>query len=495
MTVRIHPLWLIGLCWAGTICLAVDQVDLDQLKVDASNGKAVAQTELGLRMIHGDGVEKRPTEGFVILRKAADAGEAEAMALYGALLTADSRRAPTHDRVQQAVVLLERAARAENTTAITTLARIHLSKRFGDIRDEKKGETWLVRGIAAGHPAAARLAGRIYLGAGDKSHPKAKLWFTKSLEFYVRYSNKRLNSNAYSDRIDLRIAKADAAASALALAQMHSAELAGTKKKDAAGWYRTASNLGSIDAMISLAKLHLRNRDTPRAAKMFQRAAEAGNTEGMRHYGDMLRTGHGVDRNATQALHWYEKAIVSGDTYAMVSAARLYHQGDEGLPPNHQLSFRWAAEAATRGVTDGHYLVALHQRDGLGTPVNLKMAFSNFLRPALNGHPLAMLELSHMYRKGLGTEANPAQAYRWARKAAQSGLPQAMSLFGLYLHRGLGVERNDIQAFTWTLKAAQGGETEAMKRVSRFFAEGIGTDKNPEAAKRWTTKVKNRVGE
>ncbi len=477
--------------WVGLLpaWVAAAPLDVAKLRADAKAGQSAAQTELALRMIHGDGLEKRPTNGFALLHEAAQKGDRHAMTLYGALLTDPAQSQPTADKLAQALAFLEKAARAESSTAFTTLARIHLSRRFAEVREEKKGEQWLVRGIAAGHPGAARLAGRIYLGAGAEAHPKAKLWFTKTLTFYVRYSNQKLNQPSYADQIDLRLAKSEAAAAALSLAKMHVAELADTKKEEAVGWYRTSANLGSVEAMVSLSKIYLKENKPDLAAGMLRRAAEKGHAESMRRLGDCFQEGTGVKRDAAQALHWYEKAIVSGDRLAMVSAARLYHRGD-GMAANHRLSFHWAKEAAARKMTDGHYLLGLHHQQGLGTPPNADMAFKSYLRAALGKHPSAMAALSKMYRQGSGIERNDAQAFRWARRSAELGHAEDMDLLGQHLHLGIGVKANPKDAFDWTLQAATMGHPSAMDRVSRFYRQGIGTPVDLQEADRWQQRRK-----
>ena len=463
--------------WFSAALLNAEAVNVAALKAEA-------EAELALRMIHGEGVDKRPAQGFDLLHKAAQTGHKQAMALYGTLVLDERRSRPTSQTLKQALTMLRRAARAESATAITTLARVHLDRRFESVRKEKEGERWLVRGIAAGHPGAARLAGRIYLGAGAASHDKARLWFTKTLNFYVRYSDRKLNAPSYAEQIDLRLAKQEAAEAALALARMHRAGLADLKRDKAMGWYRTSANLGSVEAMITLADSYLKNKKSQRAAEMLRRAAESGHAESMRRYGDLLREGRGTDRDPAAALNWYGKAIVAGDRAAMAASARMHYHG-RGVPVNHKLSLRWATEAAKRKIIDGHHLLGLHHLHGKGTARAPARAFGHFLRAALHRHPAAMVELSRMYRTGLGVDRDESQAYRWARRSAQQDHPEGMELLGRYFEQGVGIAPQADQAFVWTHKAARAGRPEAMKRLSRMYEKGLGTQADPIEAIRW----------
>jgi len=46
-----------------------------------------------------------------------------------------------------------------------------------------------------------------------------------------------------------------------------------------------------------------------------------------------------------QAVEWFKKAAVSGDSNAMYNLGVLYTQGVEGIEENHQLAFQYFTQA------------------------------------------------------------------------------------------------------------------------------------------------------
>lgn len=111
------------------------------------------------------------------------------------------------------------------------------------------------------------------------------------------------------------------------------------------------------------------------AMKYFKNGAEAGSVFCMYHLGNMYKVGNGVMKNSTRAAFWYEKAAMRGSVAAQRELGLLYLTG-EGVEMQPELAFKFIKRAAVQGEGNRkaiYYLARLCEQ-GIGTPVNLKMA-------------------------------------------------------------------------------------------------------------------------
>ena len=73
--------------------------------------------------------------------------------------------------------------------------------------------------------------------------------------------------------------------------------------------------------------------DDTQAVALFRKAADAGNTGGMRSLGFMYASGRGgLPKDDMQAVAWFHKAADAGNTGGMRSLGFMYASGRGGLP-------------------------------------------------------------------------------------------------------------------------------------------------------------------
>ncbi|KAI9318893.1 hypothetical protein DFJ73DRAFT_338168 [Zopfochytrium polystomum] len=206
-----------------------------------------------------------------------------------------------------------------------------------------------------------------------------------------------------------------------------------------------------------------------------QAAARCGHNESMNMLGAMYELGLGVDKNAFDAMKWYEKAAAADNADAMTNLARL-------------LETRKTLEDAAA-------------------------ACSWYLRAAEKGHPDAMTRLGYLLEHGIGQNApQPELAVQWYRMAATFegtgatgeragriaaiaavawGPPnetdrlmggshlgcaraRAQNALGNCFYKGIGVERNYEEAVMWYKKAADQGAPYAQNNLGICYEEGLG---------------------
>jgi serine/threonine protein kinase len=94
---------------------------------------------------------------------------------------------------------------------------------------------------------------------------------------------------------------------------------------------RHAAEMGYPPAMVALGELYMDAHREQDAARLFRKAADAGDRSGMLHMGGMYQLGLGVPQSDQQAVQWYRKASDAGDPSALFDLGAMY-EGGRGVP-------------------------------------------------------------------------------------------------------------------------------------------------------------------
>lgn len=138
---------------------------------------------------------------------------------------------------------------------------------------------------------------------------------------------------------------------------------------------RRAASAGNPIALYEMANRLDRPHERADAARLFERAAQAGLAPAQQRVGAIYEQGLGVERDLPRAMGWYERAAQGGNVQAMHRLATLRaSQGD----PDYAAAFRWYTEAAEGGLRDSQFNLGVLLTRGLGTPRNLPRAYQWF---------------------------------------------------------------------------------------------------------------------
>jgi TPR repeat protein len=106
----------------------------------------------------------------------------------------------------------------------------------------------------------------------------------------------------------------------------------------------------------------------------------------------------------------FSKLAAAGDDKAMITMALFYHQG-QGVPQDYSKAMDWYLKAFPLSNGDAYNNLGVMYRDGLGLPVNRKVAYSLFL-------------ITHM--RGLGGDATQMRAGRNLDREVAEQSPEAI---------------------------------------------------------------------
>jgi len=235
-----------------------------------------------------------------------------------------------------------------------------------------------------------------------------------------------------------------------------------------------------------------------------------------------------VKVNSTEALLWWSKAAVKGQTEAQINMAKvmaskkkneeqeellrsiiegigatnetatwLHLAAEDGsLPaqveygrmlmrkgePNLEEAAKWFQRAALYHSVDGMHELAKCYLEGTGVQQDANKAFKWFKAGAKQRHLACMFALSICYTKGEGVKQDDQKAWRWLQQAAEGGLAAAMFNAFIRLDDGRGVEPDQEQALQYLRKAAQADHPKAQYNLALRLKEGFHCQRDPRKA-------------
>lgn len=227
--------------------------------------------------------------------------------------------------------------------------------------------------------------------------------------------------------------------------------------------------------------------DPKLAARIYQKAADLGDSTAAYNLGAMYATGHGVGRDDTAALNWYQRSGDLGDANSLRIVGLMYASGQGTSPDLEKAEQAWRA-AVDRGQRDAladlGKLFAYHRH----SPVQ---AAEWYLKSAGAGDDGAVSELLKLCRplKELADSGDtrartmlgvifmmyvdaPAQTVQYLSQSAAEGDPVAQRTLAFLLERGQGVQPDRERAVLLYRSAAEAGDNIAAFNLGLHLANG-----------------------
>ena len=358
--------------------------------------------------------------------------------------------------------------------------RVELEKwrrRSDKIKADSEGNINSVRKRAeAGDPAAQRNLGFRYSHGVDveKDEKKAFEWTKKAAEqgdgkAMFNLANDYANGDGVAKDKEKAITWYRKAAKAfLALAEKG-------EKLD----LRWLCNVGSV--LLVDESLH-----APDVGMMFLGiAAECGDAQAMRLFGEQFAIGKAVDEDLNVALLWLRKASKRGDKQALEIIGQIH-------------SFAWRrlfqricdkADAGDRDAAGKRDKIARLFKKGLqGQDICIVEA------QALAGYAPMQAELGRDYMTGEGVPQDQKRGLELLRKAADQGEYRAMYWLGIAYEHGDGVTKDDWRAYSMWQKSNAMGWDDATAKLSSLLDEYRGKAEKGDASAQFFVGVAYECG-
>jgi PQQ-dependent catabolism-associated CXXCW motif protein len=266
----------------------------------------------------------------------------------------------------RSLALLRQAAEAGNAGAMALIGDAYQAG-LGVPQDKSQALYWYRRGADLGHPGAINMVG-IEIDHGVGSVPpdpaEALKWFRRSAELgdagginnlgYAYMTGRGVEKNV-TEALRLYRQSADLGNSVAMfnLADAY-ANGNGVPRDDATafGWYRKAADLGNGAAIFRVGFAYENGKgvaeDWPQSVVWYRKGADLGNPDAMSNLGYALEYGRGVAKNDADAAGWYRRAAEMGDIQANYELGQMYRNGRVG-PVDLTTAAKFLRRAADAG--------------------------------------------------------------------------------------------------------------------------------------------------
>ena len=207
-------------------------------------------------------------------------------------------------------------------------------------------------------------------------------------------------------------------------------------------------------------------KDSTKAFKLMQSAADLGHADAMGGLGYFYSQGISVPKDPVKALEWFRKGAEKGSAKSQLNLGKSLLKSNGGNPDQQTATeaIGWILKAADQklpeaALTYGTYCYFGEQ----SVSQDYHRAASYFLIAAETGRAEAQNYLGAMHENGLGFPVNQDLAIDWYRKAALQNHLRAQANLG----RSIGNNNSDpkqlTEALSWLTIAAQKGDVTAEK--------------------------------
>jgi TPR repeat protein len=193
--------------------------------------------------------------------------------------------------------------------------------------------------------------------------------------------------------------------------------------------------------------------------------AQGGNASAQRNLAKLYDEGHGVGKDAQQAVSWYTKAAAAGDRESQVRLGYIYRTGLDRVKRDDRQSAYFFKLAAEGGSPTGGLEYGVALESGKGVDRNEREAADWYRKAGAAGDGQGLYLLGQLYERGRGVQQNQTEAATYYRQGAEKGNASAAYALGKLYKDGKGVEKSAPQAIEWFRKAAQKGHQQAANEL------------------------------
>jgi TPR repeat protein len=212
--------------------------------------------------------------------------------------------------------------------------------------------------------------------------------------------------------------------------------------------------------------------------------AEQGNPDALTAVGVMYVKGQGVDRDYTQALDLFNRAISAGSEDAEAELGYMYGSG-YGVPQDYEEAVSKYRDSIQKGSVRGENYLGEAYVAGQGVVKDYDQARQLFEDAARKSLPVALANLGNLYYLGRGVPKDLGTALRYYEAAAAKNSPEAQNNLGLMYQKGIGVPQDPAQALELFKRAALLGESSGAYNAGWAFENGIGVPQDFLQAYEW----------
>ena len=264
-------------------------------------------------------------------------------------------------------------------------------------------------------------------------------------------------------------------ASAESLITAHAAALS----QDCVQTYRDTAVQGNAEAacMLSAHYLNQNAEQWQEGARWAIKAAEMGSAQGAMLAGSCYYDGRGVNKDASQAAAYFNRAYELGNTRVLNALAHIYSHG-EGVPADAEKAMQFALAAVKENLPHALSSLAIMYAKGVGTTIDFARA-KELMRQAIDQTP----EDGQLYHLLAGIHMLESDEH-WEitvplfQKAADLGWSSSYLPLSVAYQSGNGTNKDNSKAFWYAERAIDAGLPDSYFHMAEMYREGVGTEKD-----------------
>lgn len=247
-------------------------------------------------------------------------------------------------------------------------------------------------------------------------------------------------------------------------------------------YYQKAGEAGISDGYAFLGDFYRNGTlnitpDSSRAFEYYQMAAAIpdGNAAGLYYVGDCYLRGIGVAKDTAAALPYFRVAAAQGSYRSMGVIGDYFNYGWKGVPYDGDSALYYYFEASKGNDPRGDYMIGTWLFDQREYERGLQYIVSS----ANNGNPDAYVSYAFAMLTGAGLEANPEEAYAMLESLAPHNEDgRAYTILASARMAGVGCDVDTAVAVRYLDSAAVKGNTNAMMVLGNLYATGSGVPRD-----------------
>jgi uncharacterized protein len=181
-----------------------------------------------------------------------------------------------------------------------------------------------------------------------------------------------------------------------------------------------AASAGSRRALYQLGRAYAANQQLPEAIAAYRKAVDKGSTAAMVELGVLLATGEGVAKDTDRARKLFDRAAQAGNPRGVTNLAAL-GAGGAAAPEDPVRARALLAKGADANSAEAQYQLGLMMADGVGGPKDEAAARALFEKAAAQGHAGALEQMGIFAQNGRGGPKDETAAKGYYEKAAALG--------------------------------------------------------------------------
>lgn len=210
------------------------------------------------------------------------------------------------------------------------------------------------------------------------------------------------------------------------------------------------------------------------ATNLLRQESQRGNIAAQGLWGFVVLVQGRSPEDAATGLRLLRNSAEQGFVPAMLNLGHLF-EGGEYVQRDYSQAFHWFTKAGEKNNPEGLLQLGVCHHYALGTTRDMVKAVECYRRSSEMTNFAAMKSLGYLLMDGIGVDKDTEAATYWSmRSAKEGGNRRAMYNLGVLFNSKLPQNNSATEAFQWFKRSAEEGDGLASFELARYYKQGGG---------------------